>query len=63
MVQGKFTPNLGEWSWLGCKVKGKASAHTTIKLYVKKKKKRRAIEENVHCFNNVKNELKWKASD
>ena len=39
MVQGKFTPNLGEWNLLGCKEKDKASAHTTHKLCVKKKKK------------------------
>ena len=38
MVQGKFTPNLGEWSWLGCKEKGKTSAHTINKLCVKKKR-------------------------
>ena len=60
MVQGKFTPNLGEWSWLGCKVKGRASAHTINKLYVEKK---RAIKENVCCCNKVKRKLKWKASE
>ena len=41
MVQGKFTPNLGEWNWLGCKEKDKASTHTTNKLCVKKKKRKR----------------------
>ena len=39
---------------MGCKVKGKASAHTTNKLCVEKKKrkrkrKRKEIKENVCC--------------
>jgi len=53
MVQGKFTPNLGEWSILGCRVKGKASTHTTNKLYVKKKKQ----PKKMCCYNKVRS--KW----
>ena len=42
MVQGKFTPNLGEWNWMGCKEKkDKESAQTTNKLCVKKRRKRK----------------------
>ena len=41
MVQGKFTLNLGEGSQLEWKEKGYASAHTTNKLYVKKKGERK----------------------
>ena len=63
MVQGKFTLNLGEWSWLGCRVKGKASAHSTNKLYVKNKKIKRAIKENMCCYNKVRTIWKWKASE
>ena len=41
MVQGKFTLNLGEESQLEWKEKGYASAHTTNKLYVKKREEKR----------------------
>ena len=44
MVQGKFTPNLGEWNCLGCKEKDKASTHTTNKLCVKKKKRIKCVD-------------------
>ena len=59
MVQGKFTPNLGEWNEEGCKEKGKASAHITNKLYVKKKREKNKL----CCYNKVKRKLRGKDSE